>query len=339
MKVLTLCQGKNVPSTRFRIDNLIESLETYNVDITVKNAFDSAYPPNANLIKRISWLSKELFYRIPQVCSAYRYDAVIIQRELISTLPTFEKLIKTPKILDVDDAVWLYRSGFSANNIAKSVDHIVCGNNFLADYFRKFGKPVSIIPTAVDIEKFFVNKNTKDIKVIGWSGTSGGFKFLYSIEEALFKILTDNPEWTLSIISDKIPTFKLILNKQFIYTKWSPDNEVNSIQNMDIGIMPIEDDDWSRGKCSYKMLLYMACGLPVVVSDYGMNSEILALDFIGYGVTDKDSWCEALQILIDDISLRERAGISARAVVTKYYSIEVATKKWNCVFENLITVN
>lgn len=335
-KVLALTQGKHVPSSRFRVLNVSGPLKKKGVCINLHDAYVSAYPPSG-MMSRFLWLAQELVFRIPDIISSYRYDAVIFQRELVSTIPTYERLMKHPRILDVDDAIWLHRKGWAANSIAKQVDHIVCGNQYIADYFSRFDKPISIISTAVDVDRFRPRKNNKANKIIGWSGTSGGFKYLYGIENALSQVLEKFPEWTLRIVSDQRPQFTSIPDGRIEYIRWSEDCEVETIADMDIGLMPLDDTAWSRGKCSYKMLLYMACGLPVVVSDFGMNCEVLAHEFIGYGAIDEKQWYDSITKLIECPDLRARAGLNGRGVIVDNYSTEIAAEKWLVVISSVIS--
>lgn len=335
-KYMVFCQGKDVPSSRFRIKNLINKLKEAGYYFAVEDAYGSSYPPKGTF-SRVVWLLKELFFRIPDIVNSHRYDAVIFQRELISTIPTLERFTKKNRILDVDDAIWLNRGGWAANDLARRVDHIVCGNQYLAEYFEVFGKPITVIPTGVDIERFKPKKALIANKTIGWSGTSGGFKYLYSIEHLLSQVLIAHPDWKLLIVSDRAPNFKLIPEDQLEFVVWSSDSEVSTIQNMDIGLMPLDDTPWSRGKCSYKMLLYMACGLPVVVSDIGMNSDILAHDFIGYGAKTETDWVDGIVSLIRNESLRRNAGINGRRVISRYYSTEVVVKLWCKVLDSVST--
>ncbi|EIU1689654.1 TPA: glycosyltransferase, partial [Pseudomonas aeruginosa] len=115
------------------------------------------------------------------------------------------------------------------------------------------------------------------------------------------------------------------------FIRWTETNEVETIAGMDIGIMPLADDLWSRGKCSYKMLLYMACGLPVVVSEYGMNRDVLARGFIGYGAVDDEGWYESLAALVKDPEARVRAGQNGRDIIERHYSLDVVCDLWAMV--------
>ena len=126
----------------------------------------------------------------------------------------------------------------------------------------------------------------------------------------------------MGVVSDSAPTFQEIPTYFIEFLHWSPDIEVQSIQGMDIGIMPIEDSVWERGKCSYKMLLYMACGIPVVVSPIGMNAEVLARGEVGLGPRSESEWVDALSGLLRDSEAREAMGRVGRQVVERHYSLE-----------------
>lgn len=330
ISVMAFTQGEKVPSTRFRVDYLKCGLKEKKIKINISNAYESAYPPSERK-QRLLWAIKEFCSRLFGVCKSFKFDVVILQREMISTIPTLERFTKKPRILDVDDAIWVRRDGWAANAIAKHVDHIVCGNTYIADYFRRFGKPITVIATPVNIDRFFPLKKDCVAKIIGWSGTSGGFKFLYDIEDVLAQVLKDNQGWRLRIVSDQYPRFNKIPDESVEFVQWAVENEVNSIATMDIGLMPLDDTEWSRGKCSYKMLLYMACGVPVVVSDFGMNSEILKNGFVGYGAITPADWYSSLNALINSPLDRDLAGQHARDIVVKKYSQYQAFNEWERV--------
>jgi glycosyltransferase involved in cell wall biosynthesis len=326
LSIAAFTNGKHVPSTRFRLENLQQGFQQQGISLTMFHAQRSAYPP-ARRSSRPLWFARELVARIPQIIRSYSYDAVILQRELIATLPTLEPFTKWPRILDVDDAIWMFRNGWGARVIANHADHIVCGNDFLADYFARFHKPVSVIPTTVDTRRFLPHSHPEN-KIIGWSGSSSGLSFLRSIEEPLGKVLADNPGWRLRVVSDQRPDLSMIPKDRVEYVRWKASGEVQAIAETDIGIMPLDDNLWSRGKCAYKMLLYMACSLPVVVSDIGMNHEILQQNFVGYGVRTPGQWHEALNSLIHDPQLRHNAGQNGRRVVEASFSVDQAVTRW-----------
>lgn len=324
-QIAAFTQGKLVPSTRFRISQYLNEFSQNDFNVTQLDALTSAYPPVAKW-RRPLWFICELFHRFSQLRQLKAYDAVILQREMISTLATAERFINKPIILDVDDAIYLRRNGRAAKKLAKIATHIVCGNEFLADYFRQYNPSVSVIPTAVDTNRFVPGALQQNL--IGWSGSSSGFHYLYKIESALKAVLDANPDWKLHIVADKAPVFNQLTSEQVLFEKWSPAIEVQAIQKMAIGIMPLDDSEWTRGKCSYKMLLYMACGLPVMVSDVGMNAQLLHEALIGIGAITDAQWTQGLQDLINDARLRQLYGTNGRQLVEQRYSLSYCAQRW-----------
>ncbi|MET3130530.1 glycosyltransferase involved in cell wall biosynthesis [Oxalobacteraceae bacterium GrIS 1.11] len=295
-----------------------------------------SYPPPQSW-RRPFWLGAAACSRFAQIRRAHCADLSILQREFISTLPSLEGLTKGPRVLDVDDAIWLYRRGAAANHLGRVSDHIVCGNQFLAEHFSRFGKPLSIVPTAVDIAKFQpLARRGLGRRIIGWSGTFGGYEYFAAIEEKLARLLAGYPDWMLRIVSDRAPKFEHIAPSQLEYLPWSPENEVRCIAEMDIGLMPLDDTPWSRGKCSYKMLLYMACGIPVVVADMGMNREILNMGEVGIGALSPDDWIAALESLMRDEGRCQRLGANGRELVERQFSIATVADQWQRVLASLL---
>jgi glycosyltransferase involved in cell wall biosynthesis len=125
----------------------------------------------------------------------------------------------------------------------------------------------------------------------------------------------------LRIVSDLEPKFNYISKERIEFIKWTPENEVFTIQKMTIGIMPIDDTEWSKGKCSYKMLLYMSCAIPVVVSNFGMNKEVLGKGNVGLGCNNNSDWVSNLNFLLENQELANEMGVNGRKIIEKYYSL------------------
>lgn len=337
VKVVAFTGGKNVPSARFRVRQLIPFLAKYGVELHEFVPLVSKYPPERKWLRPI-WGIAALAVRVPVVFAAQRYDVVFFQRELVSTFVTFEPFTKRPRVLDVDDAIYLHRGGRFAERLARLVDLVICGNNFLADRFSKWNKNVTVIPTPVDVHRFVPSKSPQREKcVIGWIGTSSNFKYLYSIEAALKEVIKIFPHVFLRVIADKRPSFRIIPNERVQFIPWSPANEVKAVQSMTVGIMPLADGEWERGKCSYKMLQYMACGVPVVVTPVGMNAQILALGKVGLAATSHEEWIEALRwIITADEEVRESMGREGRRVVEKHFSVDVIAPRLAQVLKELV---
>lgn len=322
LDIAAIIQGINVPGSRFRVLQYIEPLKNFNIRMKIFKSPLSAYPPKSKILRPF-WGIGLLSSHIPTVLNSYKYDITLFQREMLSTFVTFEPLTKGPCIFDVDDAIWLHKRGnFNTKIFAKICDLVICGNNFLADYFSQNSDKVVVLPTPVNTEVFKPAINYKHELIIGWSGSGSNLKYLYEIEPALIIILNKIHGVKLRIISDLKPNFKNIAPEKIEFIRWSPTNEVSSIQEMTVGIMPLNDSLWSKGKCSFKMLTYMACGVPVVVSPVGMNREILAKGNIGFAPISHDEWIDAVVALLQNPSQCKEMGQNGVHVVAENYSVK-----------------
>jgi glycosyltransferase involved in cell wall biosynthesis len=320
LKVAAYTGGRDVPAARFRVRQHIEGLRKLGIHITEYTAPLSSYPPKGRLI-RPAWALASLAARVPAGLMGYQYDLTLFQREMLSTFTTLEGLTKRPRVLDVDDAIWIYRGGNFAARLARMCDGVICGNAFLAEQFGRWNAKVAIVPTAVDTDRFVPHAPVAE-PIIGWSGTMGGLRYLYGIEKALSRVLDSVPDARLRIVSDAPPRFGQIPREKVEFIRWSPDTEVEAIQGMAVGIMPLSDSPWGRGKCSFKMLTYMSSGIPVVVSPVGMNREVLSLGTVGFGPSSDEEWVTALCSLLEQPKMREKLGLHGRRIVTERYSIK-----------------
>jgi glycosyltransferase involved in cell wall biosynthesis len=269
------------------------------------------------------WAAGTFAARLRDIATSYGTDMTIIQRQMLPAFVPLEAFTKQPRVLDIDDAVWLTRGGRNLMKLARRCDAIICGNDFLAENCRQWNHNVSVLPTAVDTDLLFPTaKSPRTRALIGWTGTSENYRFLYSIEAALAQVLRDNSDAGLLIISDRPPRFTMIDNKQVEFVRWSALAESDALRRITVGIMPLEDSEWSRGKCSFKMLCYMASGVPVVVSPVGMNLEVLSRGDIGFGPHDSREWTAALNTLLRDGEAAAQMGANARAVAMKHFSVK-----------------
>jgi len=318
-----LTQGRNQPSTRFRWGQYVEDLQQGGFEVTELESYFGAYAP-ASKLKRPAWLAASVAENAVRTKRANRYDLRFLQRNLTSTLCTWEPLLKKPFVFDVDDAIFLGARGASANRIAQAASLVICGNNFLANHFEKFA-PVVVLPTGVDSARFVpkTKKSAARSQYIGWSGSSSGLKYLNAIEPAIKEVLSRHPDAMLKVVSDQKPVFKLLPRERVVFEKWTAEREVEVLQEFTLGIMPLEDDLWARGKCSFKMLTYMAVGLPVVVSPVGMNKEVLEQANCGFGARVHDEWIEAITALLSNATLAEKLGDAGRQLIEARYARKV----------------
>jgi glycosyltransferase involved in cell wall biosynthesis len=330
VRVAAFTGGRTTSSPRFRVRQYIGPLKEQATELNEFPARFGSWPPSQKAIWPL-WAPATLVDRIPGVMKSHQCDITLLQREMVSTFVTLERFTKAPRILDIDDAVWLNRNAeksFAA--LSRMCEAVICGNNFIADNVVRWNPELITLPTAVDTGRFRPTKAPADAtrkKIIGWSGLYAGSKYLLSIESALARTLDKHKDAILRVVSDVRPRFRVIDPARVEYIRWSEQNEVATIQQMSVGLMPLDDSLWSRGKCSYKMLLYMACGVPVVVSPVGMNNEVLALGSVGFGPRSDSEWVDSISYLLENPGPAALMGAEGRRIIEEHFSLEVLSPR------------
>jgi glycosyltransferase involved in cell wall biosynthesis len=196
---------------------------------------------------------------------------------------------------------------------------VVVGNSYLADYSRKYSPQVTVIPTSIDTARYrpAEKKGLGGRTVVGWTGTSTSQTYLEMFAPVLQELVARR-DVELRVISDREP---LMPGVPHVWRRWSADTETTDLGLLDIGIMPMPDDPWSRGKCSLKALQYMAMGIPAVCSDVGANREVIRHGENGFLAATSEEWFKYLGILIDYPAVRTRLGHEARKTVEERYSM------------------
>lgn len=285
------------------------------------------YPPDAAW-RRPAWLLAACAERALQIPRSYGFNAVIFQRELISTLLTLEPLFGQPRLLDVDDAIWLHQRGGFAGKLAARCDAVICGNTYLAEYFSQHCERIFLLPTAVNTRRFFPLREARaPTQIIGWSGTGSNLIELEQIEPALRVVMNRFAKARLRVVCNRRPNLASLPVDRVDYVPWTPDVEVSAVQDLQVGLMPLRETAWTRGKCAFKMLTYMACGVPVVASPVGMNGEVLAMGSVGFAARTQDEWADALAMLLADPDAAQRMGKVGRAVIDSSFSVEVLSTR------------
>lgn len=326
LRVTALTGGRDNPATRFRILQMAPALAGCGVALDVHPARLSSYPPRARWLRPL-WVPATLAARLPDIVATRAADVTLIQREFVSTLYTLEGLTSRPRVLDVDDAIWLNRGdGAFARRLARTVDLVVAGNDYVAAWFGRHGPSTVVVPTAVDTARFVPaappSGGPERSPAIGWTGSSANFPYLVLWEDALLAALSAVPGLRVRVCADRRPPLPRLPADRLDWVPWSPAAEVPFLQSLDVGLMPLEESDWARGKCAYKMLLYLACGVPVVVSPVGMNREVLDRAPVGAGAVDARAAAEAIIGLLQDPAGRLELGANGRQVVQTWYSVE-----------------
>ena len=329
------------PSQRFRFEQYFSFLQANGFECVMaplisKNTDKIFYHPKS-ILRKIIIIWGYVMMRLQHVIRSSAYDIIFIQREafFIGTI-FFEKQFKRSgarMVYDFDDAIWhhdvseanrkfaRFKRPEKTGEIIAMSDLVIAGNQYLKDYALQFNKNVTIIPTTIDTVGYTAKpfSHDKERICIGWSGSVTTIKHFSIAVPALEKLAER--------YGDKI-YFKVIGDSNYVNQKlqlkgvaWNNDTEVEDLSEIDIGIMPLPDDEWSKGKCGLKGLQYMALEIATVMSPVGVNTEIIEEGVNGFLASDEEQWVSKISKLIDDKELRRKIGKAARQTVVEKYSI------------------
>lgn len=356
--ILFFLEGHSVPSSRFRVMQYQALLDQRGIKYTNLFTLPSKYlyypPLIAKTILLYPWaaacLLAVVLTRIAQIIIlAPFYSHIVLQRDLLHRVdvPFLEALLfgwlkalgrrgNVTIVLDVDDAIYIDRKNpdnpalqRKIQYIARNADLVVVGNQYLADYFGQFQRTV-LIPTTIDTNRFKPRGSavSSEICTIGWTGSASNLGFL-SVLESVFVGLQQQFNFKIVIVCEECarpPFSKAVRNVSM--TAWSPYNEAEIISNFDIGIMPLEDNQWSKGKCGFKIIQYMAVGIPSVASAVGANKDIIEKGVTGFLVGNEDQWSKSLGELLSSSDLRARMGEAARRDAEERFSRDAWFERW-----------
>lgn len=333
VRVAALTSGRNVASSRFRIRQHVARLREHRIDVDEWtphiDKFTSWNPSRdvSPLLRRgvhAALSATKLTDRLPAVMASRFADVTWIDRELLAGRLTLEPLLGRPLIFDIDDAIWAgsEEAATAARRIARLATTVIAGNAHIAAFFASVASNVRIIHTAIDTERFVPASREQRPFTIGWTGSSSTLRYLRMIDRPLAQFLRAH-DARLLVMCDRAPELDEVDRDRVLFERWSEEREVSAVQRMDVGLMPLPDDEWARGKCSFKMLQYMACGVPVVVSPIGLNAEILVMSKVGFAAMTPSEWQNALHALFEDATLRERLGAAGRRLAEERFSSAV----------------
>jgi len=363
ISVTALSAGRFVPSAQFGIRQFIKPLLDYNIKVHESIPVLSKYAAFPSSLMRKNRVLRacggavmrtlKLASRMPGVIRSYSSDITWLSRELIPQAVTFEPILKRPLVLNIDDAIWLSspdeqasvspkreKAGAVAKRLAAISDIVVAGNSFLAEWFEPYARQVRIIPLAVDTGVFSPrqkgeNSNEKAF-TLGWIGTVSNYKYLESVFDPLCVFLSRHPQARLLVVSEKNPLFiKQNKNAQIIFCHWSLQGEVDLIRSMDVGLMPLDLTDWSRGKCALKLKQYLACGVPVIATPVGENAEILGKHKVGICAKTKQDWYDACCAFYARPQEARQCGDAGTRLVEACYSVRCRAGDWSSVFREI----
>lgn len=332
MRVAFFTQGAKVPAARFRVEQLVPALAAH-VECTVLPATPSVYGDVGRL--RGGWraLAKPLSVvsRVRQLDAISRCDAVWLQRPMIEYWTTvFERFAarRRPVVFDFDDAIFHNKWGLEARKVRRIIDaarHVVAGNGYLAEFVARPEK-TTIIPTVVDEHRYTPRPDPDGPFTIVWTGMSHNLRELAPLAPALARVLAET-RGRLLIAADRLEgAFLRELPVELV--PWSPASEVTALAAGHVGVMPLADTPYNRGKCAFKLIQYMARGIPVVASPVGANREVVRDGVEGIHAATPDAWADALLALARDRDLRVRMGTAGRARVEQAYSVTAVVPRY-----------
>lgn len=339
-------------SSRLRSYQYFPYFEKNGIEIEVYPLFDSGYLENLYQGKKVKKdILKAYLKRFVKLLSIKKNSKLVIEYELFPYLPAwFEHVLKLRGInyaVDYDDAVF-HNYDLNNNRLIKWCLHdkidkvmryssvVVAGNHYLEEKAKSSGAgEVHQIPTVVDTDRYPVkseyNMDAGSKFIVGWIGTFSTFKYIKQILPVLEEVASEYP-LVLHIVGAK---GELGTSVETHFIPWTEDTEARSIRNFDVGIMPLDDTPWERGKCGYKLIQYMASGIPVIASGLGVNNEIVKQGINGFVANTLTEWRDVLLYFIHNRNRIPEMGKEGRKTVEKKYSLQITNTDWLKIMRNI----
>lgn len=330
MKLLVLLTQRQPPSSRLRMTACFDEFRKHSIEAT-------GLPIPSGVIGRLGLLRE-----------AARHDVVLIQKK--TSFRGFElKALRwaNPRLLfDMDDAVMFHElehhqplTGKNMIKFLRTIDHcagVVAGNSFLAGFAEANCSRVIVLPTPVDIARCLPKDNMAltDTVTVGWLGVSGNLHYLETLAPVFRHLAQEFPQFRLKIVSNAFIDMEGV---PIIKERWSLEGEAASLASFDIGLMPLNDTLWARGKCGYKILQYFGAEVPAVASPVGINSEFVQHGHNGLLATDAGEWLVALRSLLADATLRRQMGAHGRKLLEEKYSLQCYVEQYAAFIRKVYT--
>jgi glycosyltransferase involved in cell wall biosynthesis len=344
------------PGQRYRIEQWAPILKELGDEITFVpfrgDELNSMLSREGNTLRKIYLTARESVRRLKVLKLIKNYDLIYIYKEVaLLGPPLIERYISmqgVPIVFDLDDAIFMHSPSTTPVNrcfrwlkfpgktgtICRLAAHVIAGNSYLASYSSRFNQNVTVVPTTIDTAKYTVaeSKTNADPPVIGWSGSYSTVHHLNTVRRALMR-LAQKERFRLRVIGTDSYQIDGV---EVEAVSWRSETETADLRAIDIGIMPLPDDEWARGKCGCKALQYMALGIPTVCSPVGVNTKIIQDDENGLLAMTEDEWIEKLTRLLHSPSLRERLGKAGRATVEAEYSMAMHAPRVHEILESVL---
>ena len=341
---------RRAPSQRFRVELYLPFLQEHGVDYRMAPFLDAStfaiLYGNASSLQKAWGVVKGYLKRIGLVLFVVpAYDYVFVHREGAPLgPPLFEwwmaKVWRKKIIYDFDDAIWISDTRSRWLNLVKWYGKVrsICtwsykvaaGNAYLAEFAARSAKNVVLLPTCVDV----VNRHNRlkahggHRPIVGWTGSHSTLRYLEPLAPVLHE-LTAELDFEVVVICNKPPEFAL---PNFRFLPWSETTEIDDLLQLDVGLMPLEHDAWSEGKCGFKLIQYLALGIPALASPVGVNKQIVEEGVEGYLCTASAQWRDRLRTLLLDADLRARMGKAGREKIVRDFSIQANEGAFRALF-------
>jgi len=349
LKILFLVPyPKEGQSNRFRVEQYQPYLEAEGIGYSLRPFASSEfyrilYQPG-RFLSKVCFFIKSSLRRIIDFFSISKYDLVFVHREAFPFGPPFfeilsSKLFSKPLVYDFDDAIFLgerseanraisfLKNPGKVARIISLSQQVIVGNNYLNEYAEQFNKNITVIPTPIDTEKYkpFISQHKKNGIVVGWIGSHSTAEYVLELKDVFQRLKKENSDLTIRLIGaekfmEQLPGTEC--------SAWKLEDEIAELDSFDIGLMPMPDTPWTRGKCAFKLLLYMSMGIPAVCSPVEMNREIIRDGENGFFASSPEEWLKRIQALIKDQDLRKKIGLQGRKTVEEKYALSL----WTTVF-------
>ena len=340
------------PGQRFRVELYKDLLLRNGFRITTrpfldKHGYDIIHKYGFFFTKSIAIL-KGFLSRLLLIFSIKKYDFIFLQREATPIgPPVFEwvivKLLRRKVIYDFDDAIWinlvseqnrlatLLKNTGKVSSICRWAYKVSCGNRYLCDYALQYNSNVVYNPTCVDVlyKHNIAAKQDVDKITIGWTGSFSTVVYLDIVKPAL-KRLQEKYDFNIKIICNREPSLGL---KNVKYVQWTEDNEVLELSSCQIGLMPLNYDEWANGKCGFKIIQYFALEIPAVSSPVGVNKTIIEEGVNGYFANSDMEWYTAIERLLLNADLRKTLGKAGRKKVVEQFSLQSNETNFLALFQ------
>ncbi|MDF1583973.1 MAG: glycosyltransferase family 4 protein [Methyloprofundus sp.] len=357
MKILLLSKySRKGASTRLRSLQYLPYLESKGFQVAVSSLFDDQYLDQFYQHGKRAPLRMVKFYlrRFFVLLGSFRYDLIWIEKEIYPYMPALAErlihLLGRRYIVDYDDAIFhnydqsgnpLLRKilGQKIDVVMRCASCVVAGNDYLASRAKAAGAVrVELVPTVVDATRYSPNEPQSSARpVIGWIGSPSTQNYVADIAQVL-TMLCQKYDARLLLVGASVDIATEFPNINVKVAHWCEDSEAELIAQMDIGIMPLPNGPWEKGKCGYKLIQYMACGIPVVASPVGVNVDIVGESQCGLLADNIAEWEDALAQLLESSVLRLQLGRAGRKAVENKYSLQVQAPILADIFTQSMTI-